>query len=118
MFCSKRFVTSCISAPRAFLPRALVRSFKLRAFSHSSQVRARLEELYREEGVPAVREEYEAKVREALEVRDLLMRNTEEMDSVVKALNGELGRPRTPPFFYFLFSLLDCGDLLNRIVDQ
>lgn len=52
------------------------------------QVRQRLEELYREENVPASREEYQAKVQEALQVRDLLMQNTEEMDSLVKALNG------------------------------
>lgn len=49
-----------------------------------------------------MREEYEPKVREALEVRDLLMRNTEEMDSVVKALNGGCGRPKTPQLSWFL----------------
>ena len=38
--------------------------------------------------MPASREEYDAKVQEALQVRDLLLQNTEEMDSVVKALNG------------------------------
>jgi hypothetical protein len=59
-----------------------------RAHSHRAQVRQRLEELYREENVPASREEYQAKVQKALQVRDLLMQNTEEMDSLVKALNG------------------------------
>lgn len=77
-----------------------------------AQVRARLEELYREGGVPASREDYDAKVQEALQVRDLLLQNTEEIDSVVKALNGgaAISSKFAPPFVFGPSPLLQKCD--------
>lgn len=60
--------------------------------SQLAEVRRKLEELYlREGGSPraAGGEELGSRVEEALAIRDLLHRSTEELDSLVKGLNGD-----------------------------
>lgn len=61
-----------------------------------AEVRAKLEELYLPEGQVQVGHtagELQARLKEAVEIRDLLGQNTEELESIVKGLNGSFIPP-------------------------
>ncbi|GBG70565.1 hypothetical protein CBR_g6691 [Chara braunii] len=61
-----------------------------------AEVRRRLERIWVQDGVPAVRtEEMDRRLEEAVAIRDLLRQNTEEIESLIRGLNGDYVLPAT-----------------------